>query len=127
MTTSPRLKYPFVAGMGISVYRVTTKAKAAKIAAAARSRGFTPTTSQGDGRTALQYIPGARCPSKRQAPGAVPAPIGEEITAGQRNKQNSNSRRAEDVISLISRRGSYAQICGVVRGYPGGRGARRRG
>src|SRR2546422_11469289 len=38
MATSPRLKYPFVAGIGMTVYLVTTNVTAAKMAAAASSR-----------------------------------------------------------------------------------------
>src|SRR3990172_3094228 len=40
MTTSPRLKYPLVAGIGITVYLVTTNVRAMKIAAAASSRAL---------------------------------------------------------------------------------------
>src|SRR5712691_8638012 len=45
MATSPRLKYPFVAGMGTTVYLVTANVTAAKIAAAASSRVLTISTS----------------------------------------------------------------------------------
>src|SRR2546426_1281854 len=45
MATSPRLKYPFVAGMGMTVYLVTANVTAAKIAAAASSRVLTISSS----------------------------------------------------------------------------------
>src|SRR3989442_13870439 len=45
MATAPRLKYPFVAGMGMTVYLVTANVTAAKIAAAASSRVLTISSS----------------------------------------------------------------------------------
>src|SRR2546428_3795976 len=68
MATSPRLKYPFVAGMGMTVYLVTANVTAAKIAAAASSRVLTISTSLVCGFAQKQKTPELGRPGGTQAP-----------------------------------------------------------
>src|SRR2546425_9377329 len=68
MATSPRLKYPFVAGMGMTVYLVTANVTAAKIAAAASSRVLTISTSLVCGFAQKQKPPELGRPGATQAP-----------------------------------------------------------
>src|SRR3989454_2800867 len=68
MATSPRLRYPFVAGMGMTVYLVTANVTAAKIAAAASSRVLTISTSLVCGFAQKQKTPELGRPGGTQAP-----------------------------------------------------------
>src|SRR2546425_4613069 len=72
MATSPRLKYPFVAGMGMTVYLVTANVTAAKIAAAASSRVLTISTSLVCGFAQKQKTPELGRPGGTQAPTPPP-------------------------------------------------------
>src|SRR5438128_2564199 len=69
MATSPRLKYPFVAGIGMTVYLVTTNVTAAKMAAAASSRVLITSPS-----LVLDFAPKAKTPELGR-PGGTQAPI----------------------------------------------------
>src|SRR3990170_3779561 len=98
--------------MGITVYRVTTKVKAVKIAAAARSRGFTPTTSQREGRIALQYIPGALSVEEAGARGR-PCP---QRRGDYRSPKEIHSIPTHDALRTSS---ASSQGGGAMRRYAG--------